>query len=54
MEKQALFDFIIWLEDNKNLYLTDLYYHGKTENGTIETLEEIKSIINEYLSSVKL
>ena len=50
MEKQVLFDFIIWLEDNKNFYLTDLYYHGKTENGTIETLDETKSITDEYLS----
>lgn len=49
MNKDLLIDFIGWLEEQKNVYLVDLYYHNKDGTGMFEDLSEVGSLFDQYL-----
>jgi len=49
MNKDIITDFIEWLEEEKNVYLVDLYYPNGT--GTFDNPEDIRSLVEEYRSS---
>lgn len=52
MNKDTIMDFIEWLEDEKNIYLVDMYYHYKDGSGMFDSLEEVRSLVDEFEQSL--
>lgn len=46
MNKDTIMDFIEWLEEEKNVYLVDLYYPNG--EGTFDNLDDIRKLVDEY------
>lgn len=49
MNKDMLICFIEWLEEEKNIYLVDLYYHSKDGSGMFDDLSEVGTLFDQYL-----
>lgn len=48
MSEDTIMDFIEWLEDEKNVYLVDMYYHNKNGGGMFDSLDEVRSLVEEF------
>lgn len=48
MNKDTIMDFIEWLEDEKNVYLVDLYYHNKDGSGMFDSLDDVRKLVDEF------
>lgn len=46
MNKDTIMDFIEWLEEEKNVYLVDLYYPNG--EGTFDNLGDVIKLVDEY------
>ena len=51
MNKDTIMDFIEWLEEEKNIYLVDLYYPDRT--GTFDNLDDVRKLVEEYGTSAQ-
>lgn len=49
MNKDTVINFIEWLEEEKNVYLVDLYYYGKDGTGVFDDLSEVGNLFDQYL-----